>query len=407
MVLYQQFKFCYHAIIIYSQLKVGFLFSYVAPFAFVLILTLLIEAYDDFQRYKRDKQANSQVYTQIEKDKTIKLQSWQLKVGDIIEVHANQRIPADLILLNTNDITGTVFIRADQLNGEKDWKLCKAIRHTQNFEDNLKIFTAQYEKAKNQMGERGLANDLELLELIGVEDMLQKDIDATLESLKNAGIQIWMLTGDKVETAQCIAISTGLKSPTQEMFVIKDIEDSLILKKELNQFAPKNNSVLVLDEQSLKVSLEFQYTAFFHVACNSPAVVCWRFSPTQKAQVTELIKEQTQKIVLCFGDGGNDVAMIQAADVGVGLVSKQVALASEFSVLSLSIQMFYYYGMVDWLIKVYLKWLNSSCIEDQFIVSRQTIFSIVLYFVFIPIYNGWLMLEYGTVQHYLLFFLYF
>ena len=54
---------------------------------------------------------------------------------------------------------------------------------------------------------------MELLGITGVEDMLQEDIAPTIDTLRNAGIKIWMLTGDKVETAQCIAISTGLKSP--------------------------------------------------------------------------------------------------------------------------------------------------------------------------------------------------
>lgn len=88
---------------------------------------------------------------------------------------------------------------------------------------------------------------MELLGLSGVEDMLQEDIHSTLESLRNAGIQIWMLTGDKVETAQCIAISAGLKSPNQSMYVIKDVYDTLILQNELNQFALQHNSVLVID----------------------------------------------------------------------------------------------------------------------------------------------------------------
>ena len=50
-------------------------------------------------------------------------ESASLKVGDIIEVIGNQRIPADLILLHTADINGTVFIKTDQLDGETDWKL--------------------------------------------------------------------------------------------------------------------------------------------------------------------------------------------------------------------------------------------------------------------------------------------
>lgn len=55
-----------------------------------------------------------------------------------------------------------------------------------------------------------LEHDLELLGLTGVEDKLQDDVKGTLELLRNAGIRIWMLTGDKVETARCIAISTKL-----------------------------------------------------------------------------------------------------------------------------------------------------------------------------------------------------
>ena len=55
-----------------------------------------------------------------------------------------------------------------------------------------------------------LEHDLELLGLTGVEDKLQDDVKGTLELLRNAGIKIWMLTGDKVETAKCIAISTKL-----------------------------------------------------------------------------------------------------------------------------------------------------------------------------------------------------
>ena len=60
-----------------------------------------------------------------------------------------------------------------------------------------------------------LENDMELLGVTGVEDKLQDNVAATVESLRSAGIQIWMLTGDKVETATCIAISAGFKSRNQ------------------------------------------------------------------------------------------------------------------------------------------------------------------------------------------------
>jgi len=63
-----------------------------------------------------------------------------------------------------------------------------------------------------------LEHDLEFLCVTGVEDKLQNDVDKTIETLRMAGIQIWMLTGDKVETAKIIATSTGLKSKRQQMF---------------------------------------------------------------------------------------------------------------------------------------------------------------------------------------------
>lgn len=55
-----------------------------------------------------------------------------------------------------------------------------------------------------------LENELELLALTGVEDKLQEDVKSTLEILRNAGIRIWMLTGDKIETATNIAVSSKL-----------------------------------------------------------------------------------------------------------------------------------------------------------------------------------------------------
>jgi len=65
-----------------------------------------------------------------------------------------------------------------------------------------------------------LENDLELLGITGVEDKLQDDVSSTLELLRNAGISIWMLTGDKVETACCIGISSRLISRNQTYCVM-------------------------------------------------------------------------------------------------------------------------------------------------------------------------------------------
>lgn len=63
---------------------------------------------------------------------------------------------------------------------------------------------------------------MEFLCITGVEDKLQEEIKPSLENIRKAGIKVWMLTGDKVETAICISISTGIKQTNENLFIIKD-----------------------------------------------------------------------------------------------------------------------------------------------------------------------------------------
>ncbi len=74
---------------------------------------------------------------------------------------------------------------------------------------------------------------------------------------------------------------------------------------------------------------------FVELACECPVVVCCRCSPTHKARVVELLRAHVKKPVAAIGDGGNDVSMIQAANVGIGIVGKegkQASLAADFSI---------------------------------------------------------------------------
>jgi len=142
MVLVNQFKFffnCFFLIIALSQfvtyLRVGFLFTYIAPLAFVLTITMMKEAWDDFQRYRRDKDVNEKVYQRLTTNGEFEnILSERIKVGNIIKVNQNERIPADLVLLYTTEHeSANVFLRTDQLDGETDWKLRKSIDFTQNY----------------------------------------------------------------------------------------------------------------------------------------------------------------------------------------------------------------------------------------------------------------------------------
>ena len=135
-VLYNQFKFFFNFFFLmtsvsqfFPPLKVGFLISYLSPLIFVLVMSMLKEAYDDYQRYKRDWEANRALYTVLTERGRLLVTSAELRVGQLIEVNANERVPADLVLLHCEDRHGSVFIRTDQLDGETDWKLRKSIRH--------------------------------------------------------------------------------------------------------------------------------------------------------------------------------------------------------------------------------------------------------------------------------------
>lgn len=104
-------------------------------------------------------------------------------------------------------------------------------------------WSAQYNEAQASLQNRDaniqqvielLENEMELLGVTGVEDKLQENVQLTIESLRNAGINVWMLTGDKVETATCIAISAGLKNKSQRFVFLKSMKNESEIRQAMN-----------------------------------------------------------------------------------------------------------------------------------------------------------------------------
>jgi phospholipid-translocating ATPase len=217
-----------------------------------------------------------------------------------------------------------------------------------------------------------LERNLELLGVTGVEDKLQQDVKPSLELLRNAGIKIWMLTGDKVETARCVAISSKLVARGQYIHTISKLKRKDLAYDQLNSLRGKPDACLLIDGESLHVMLTHLRNDFISIAVLLPAVVACRCSPTQKADIAKLIRGYTKKRVCCIGDGGNDVSMIQAADVGVGIVGKegrQASLAADFS-----IQQFHYLTKL-------LVWHGRNSYKRsaklaQFVIHRGLIISV-------------------------------
>ena len=245
-----------------------------------------------------------------------------------------------------------------------------------------------------------LEHDLELLGVTGVEDKLQPQVKPSLELLRNAGIKIWMLTGDKVETARCVSISSKLVSRGQYIHTVAGLKRKESCLDALSLLHSRPNAALLIDGQSLALYLTHHRDAFISLAVRLPAVIACRCSPTQKADLAHLIRAYSGKRTACIGDGGNDVSMIQAADVGVGIVGKegkQASLAADFSITQFAhlTKLLVWHGRNSY---------KRSAKLAQFVIHRgllisvcQTVFSVASHFEPIALYRDWLLVGYATI----------
>ncbi|KAF6146186.1 hypothetical protein GIB67_005834, partial [Kingdonia uniflora] len=298
--------------------------------------------------------------------------------------------------------------------------LCLAYRNL-----SIELYESWNEKfiqAKSSLREREkkldevsdlIENNLILIGCTAIEDKLQEGVPSCIETLSKAGIKIWVLTGDKMETAINIAYACNLINNNMKLFVISSETDAIrevenrgdqvetsryikdTVKQELKKFLEEAQHhmrtisgpklALIIDGKCLMYALEPALRGkLLNLSLNCSSVVCCRVSPLQKAQnprmtgrygtrpddnlafvgamapnagisvttpnsacgfslfvfsitvvVTSLVKNGAQKITLSIGDGANDVSMIQAAHVGIGisgLEGMQAVMASDFAI---------------------------------------------------------------------------
>ncbi|XP_010540082.1 PREDICTED: probable phospholipid-transporting ATPase 4 [Tarenaya hassleriana] len=232
-------------------------------------------------------------------------------------------------------------------------------------EDEYSAWNAEFLKAKTSIGsdrdallERVsdiIERDLILVGATAVEDKLQKGVPQCIDKLAQAGLKLWVLTGDKMETAINIGFACSLLRQGMKQICITTMisdggsQDSNggIKENILNQITnalqmvklekdPHAAFALIIDGKTLTYALEddMKYQ-FLALAVDCASVICCRVSPKQKALVTRLVKEGTRKTTLAIGDGANDVGMIQEADIGVGISGvegMQAVMASDFAI---------------------------------------------------------------------------
>ena len=219
------------------------------------------------------------------------------------------------------------------------------------FSSDLKEAQMSLENKDEKVAEvyNSIEKNLILLGATIVEDKLQDLVPETIRDLRLAKVKVWMLTGDKMNTAYNIGLSCNLISKKMKTFNIKGKEKKVnkeledINKEERDQvildFAKeyqgfRNNydsltkpsfGILVDEKALLTVSQDEQIQKIFlEIAKDAETVICCRVSPLQKSQVVKMMKNYDSKgITLAIGDGGNDVPMIMEAHIGVGIYGEE------------------------------------------------------------------------------------
>lgn len=266
---------------------------------------------------------------------------------------------ADTVILerlnDNNPHVDTTLLHLEEYAAEGLRTLCLAMREIP--ETEFQEWYAVFDKAQTTVGgnrAEELEKAAELIErefyLLGataIEDRLQDGVPETIHTLQQANIKVWVLTGDRQETAINIGMSSKLLSEDMTLLIINEETAAMTrdnIQKKLE--AIRNNAegaiemdtlALVIDGKSLTYALEKDMErTFFDLAVMCKAVICCRVSPLQKALVVKMVKKFSPEILLAIGDGANDVSMIQAAHIGVGISGLEGLQAARSADLSIA-----------------------------------------------------------------------
>jgi phospholipid-translocating ATPase len=188
-----------------------------------------------------------------------------------------------------------------------------------------------------------IEQQLELGGATAIEDKLQKGVPETIERLRRAGIKMWMLTGDKRETAINIGHSCRLIKDYSSVTTLDheagNVEQDITATVLAIQAGNTAHSVVVVDGQTLSIitASDALKTLFLELAILADSVICCRASPSQKAGLVHAIRKRVGgSVTLAIGDGANDIAMIQEAHVGIGISGLEGLQASRVSDYSIA-----------------------------------------------------------------------
>ncbi|GAA5804821.1 hypothetical protein HPULCUR_010329 [Helicostylum pulchrum] len=284
-------------------------------------------------------------------------------------------------------------------------------------EDEYQSWAVRYKNASNSISNRDeqiesvceeIENSLSLIGGTAIEDKLQEGVPDTIAVLAEAGIKIWVLTGDKVETAINIGFACNLL--TKEMLLIsinaRSEEETMDqIRKAIGEVREKSKTqkcALVIDGESLKYGLEPQCSGeLLQLGTMCRAVVCCRVSPMQKANVVNMVKKGLKVMTLAIGDGANDVSMIQEANVGVGISGeegRQAVMASDYAIAQFS--------YLSKLLLVHGRWsyLRTSEMILTFFYKNIMWTLVLFWYQLMCSFTGTMMFDYSYITLYNLVF---
>jgi len=185
-----------------------------------------------------------------------------------------------------------------------------------------------------------IERELFLLGATSVEDKLQDEVPECLEDFQTAGIKVWVLTGDKLETAENVGKNCNLITPNMSLIRMSEVAPSKI-REQLNEMEIKSGKSakhgIIIEGDPLEIILNDAklQTDFLEIALECEAVICCRVTPLQKARVVRLVKHNMKDVTMAVGDGANDVSMILEAHIGIGIYGEEgmrAVLSSDYAI---------------------------------------------------------------------------
>lgn len=317
-------------------------------------------------------------------------------------------------LKEKNELSEETFTHLEDFANEGLRTLCIAYRNVP--EEEYNNWNKQYIEASKAMQNREekmsevaetIEKDFILLGATAIEDRLQDGVPDCIDTLLRAGIKVWVLTGDKFETAVNIGYACNLLKKDMLLLMVRSSDNIRDIEEQLNnalrQVDQEGSFGMIIEGLALRSVFDDNKfrEMFLNIGVRCDAVICCRVAPKQKAEVVKLVKDNLKAMCLSIGDGANDVSMIQEANVGVGIAGEegmQAAMSSDYVISQ--------FRFLKKLLLVHGRWSYlriANCVLNFFFKNMVWTF-IMFYFQLVNGFSATMIFDYPLWMYYNILF---